>query len=123
MKLFVAVVVAVGAAVGFVACAWVMEAHTTDCKAVQTAYASALAEAQFCDLTVPDSCSATRPKAPQDVCRCQVAVNPARTAEVDRLLAQFQSQACPLDQSVCNRACTAPISRCATGARSSPSCD
>src|SRR5262249_34665160 len=81
MKLVVGVVVA--AALGFAICRWVSQAGAMDCNGIQTAYASALLHAQACDLAVPDSCGATRPRAPQDVCRCQVAVNPVGAEELD----------------------------------------
>ena len=120
MKPRVSVVAA--AALVLAGCSSASAAGAMDCKAIQTAYASALQDAQSCDLASPDSCSATRPWAPQDVCRCTVAVNPARTAELDRLLAQFQAQACPRNRGVCNRLCVAPAHRCAAGAGSSPTC-
>lgn len=119
MTLLIGVVVA---ALGFASCVSVSPAGAMDCNAIQTAYAFALRQAQFCDLATPDSCGSIRPWAPQDVCRCQVAVNPKRTAELDRLLAQFQTQGCPLSQRVCNRVCLTPARSCAVGAGPSPTC-
>ena len=113
---------AVVAALAFGGCVSVSAAGAMDCDAIRTAYASALRQAQSCDLSTPDSCSATRPWAPQDVCRCKVAVNPARTAELDRLLAQFQAQACPHNKGVCNRLCLKPEHRCAAGKEPPPTC-
>ena len=120
MKLLAGLVVV--ASLGFTSCGMASAAGAMDCKAIRSAYASALVQAQLCDPAVPDSCGATRPKAPQDVCRCQVAVNPARTAQLDQLLAQFQAQACPLNQGVCNRLCVSPGHGCAAGAGASPTC-
>src|SRR5262249_25092641 len=120
MKLVVGVVVA--AALGFADCGRASQADAMDCNAIQTAYASALLQVQVCDLAVPDSCGATRPRAPQDVCRCKVDANPAHTAELDQLLAQFQSQACPFQGLVCNRRCLSPAHACTAGAGSSPTC-
>jgi hypothetical protein len=110
------------AAAGLVSCLVVSPASAMDCNAIQAAYATAIRQAQICDPAVPDSCSATRPWAPQDVCRCKVAVNPSSTAQLDQLLAQFQSQACPVAQMVCNRVCVAPAHSCAAGAGPSPTC-
>jgi hypothetical protein len=93
------------------------------CAAIQDAYASALKQAQVCDPALRDSCAATRPGTPQDVCKCQVAVNPARTAQLDELLERFRSQGCPLDQPFCNRgACKVPAQRCLEVAGGSPIC-
>jgi hypothetical protein len=115
-------VIVVVAALVFGGCASVSAAGAMDCNAIGTAYATALRDAQACDLATPDSCGATRPWSPQDVCRCTVAVNPARTAELDQLLVQFQAQACPLNRGVCNRLCLKPAHRCAAGAGPSPTC-
>src|ERR1700722_5239277 len=93
-----------------------------DCGAIQDSYASAIRQAQVCDLAKPDSCSTTRPWSPQDVCRCQVAVNPANIAQLDELLAQFKAQECPFAQRMCTRICVAPAHRCAAGAGPSPTC-
>ena len=120
MKLLVGAIVAT--AVSFLGCGSLSQADAMDCSAIRTAYAIALQQAQFCDLAQPDSCAATRPRAPQDVCQCQVAVNPARTAELDRLLAQFQSQPCPFDQPFCNRKCLSPAGSCTASAGLSPTC-
>jgi len=98
------------------------QAAAKDCNDIQVAYASELLQAQRCDLTAPNPCGAARPGALQDACRCPVAVNPANTAELDRLLAQFQAQTCPLEQLICNRACMAPARSCATGVGSVPKC-
>lgn len=120
MKALVSRVMAVLALAG---CVSVATAAAMDCNEIRTAYASALRQAQICDLAASDSCSATRPWAPQDVCRCQVAVNPARTEELDRLLAQFKSQACPFDRVICNRGCVSPTHKCTAVAGPSPTCD
>lgn len=92
------------------------------CDDLVAAYAAELARSQRCDATAPDACAATRPRTPQDACRCQVGVNPARTAELDRLLAQFDAQACPRKPPVCNRACTKPVQACTAAPGAEPSC-
>ncbi len=97
-------------------------AAQVSCGDLVAAYEAELARSQRCDATAPDACAATRPRTPQDACRCQVAVNPARTAELDRLLAQFEAQSCPRNPPVCNRACTAPVRACTAAPGGEPSC-
>ena len=97
-------------------------AAAMDCDAIATAYTAAISAAQVCDLATPDSCNAKRAWSLQDVCRCQVAVNPARTAEADQLLAQFQSQSCVVGAGICTRLCVAPAHSCVAGAGPSPTC-
>ena len=92
------------------------------CGDLVAAYEAEIALSQRCEVGAPDACGATRPRTPQDACRCQVAVNPARTAELDRLLAQFDAQACPRKPPVCNRACTMPARTCTAAAGAAPSC-
>jgi hypothetical protein len=118
IRLLVGAIVASGLA----SCVWASPAGAADCNAIQTAYAAARAQAQVCDLSAPDSCSATRPFSLQDVCQCKVAVNPAHTADLDRLLGQFKSQGCTRAQRVCTRLCRAPARKCAAGLGPSPTC-
>jgi hypothetical protein len=99
-----------------------VDAVADDCAALADSYASALDAARACGLAVPDSCAASRPGSLRDVCRCQVAVNPSRTDELDRLAAKFKAQSCPYDKPFCTRACTIPVHTC-IAASSTSSCD
>jgi hypothetical protein len=92
------------------------------CQDLRDAYGAELARAQACDPAAPDACAATRPGALQDPCGCPVAVDPGRTAGLDRLLAAFRSRGCPPDRPVCNRACVLPAARCAPGSTGQPTC-
>ena len=73
------------AIVGTVRCGFVSFADAADCSAIAADYDAALPAAQACDPNTPDSCAASRPRSLRDVCRCEVAVNPNATAELDQL--------------------------------------
>ena len=92
------------------------------CADLETAYATALSEARTCDPAARDGCRATRPDALDDVCRCQVAVDPASVAPLDQLLDEFQSDECAFAESVCNRLCALPAERCAPSS-TGPGCE
>jgi hypothetical protein len=83
------------------------------CAEIEAAYATALSEARSCDPATPGACSATRPDTPDDVCRCEIAVNPASVAPLDQLLGEFQAEQCRFADTVCNRACIHAVRECA----------
>ncbi len=93
-----------------------------DCSVIAESYASALQAARVCDPAAPDSCATSRVGSLRDVCRCQIAVNPGRTADLDRLAAQFKAQSCAYDRPVCTLACTIPVHTCVAIEGSTPSC-
>lgn len=97
------------------------QVSTLDCGAVRSAYLTALAQAQSCDVAGKNACGATRPRAPEDACQCQVSVNEASTAELDQLLAQFKSRSCRFD-APCNRACVSAARVCIASPGSSGTC-
>ena len=84
----------------------------TDCASIANAYASSVAQARTCDPAKADSCSASRPAALQDVCKCMAAVNPVAVAELDQLAARYQSQGCA-KPGTCTRLCKRPDNVCA----------
>jgi hypothetical protein len=87
-----------------------------DCTALRAAYRAAVPAAQVCDAKLPKPCAAVRPAALDDACHCQVSVNPERTQQLDRLLADYKAQRCVAKTGLCNRMCTAPVSTCDGGA-------
>ncbi len=91
-----------------------------DCSALRAAYRAAVPGAQVCDAKAPATCAAVRPAALGDACRCQVSVNPQHTQQLDRLLADYETQRCAAEKPLCNRMCTAPVSTCNGGATSAP---
>jgi len=97
-------------------------AAPADCAALRSAYRSALPAAQACDAKVPKSCAAQRVAALEDACRCQVSVNPERTQQLDRLLAEYRAQGCPAEPALCNRMCTAPGRVCGGAPGTQPAC-
>ena len=98
----------IGAMLGLLSAGSSAQVDPADCSAIRAAYAAALTRAQVCDITAANDCGAQRPRAVEDACQCSVAVNPARTAELDRLLALYKSQSCLPAPRLCNRACVAP---------------
>jgi hypothetical protein len=86
-------------------------AASTECEAARSAYTSAIAQALTCDPAKSDSCSASRPAALEDVCRCVIAVNPAATARLDELAAEYQSKGC-VNPGICRRLCKQPAASC-----------
>jgi len=90
----------------------VVQGAPADCTALRAAYRAAVPAAQVCDAKVPKSCAAVRLAALDDSCRCQVSVNPERTQQLDRLLADYKAQGCVTETAMCNRMCTAPVSTC-----------
>jgi len=118
MKLPVSVVTLVT----IVCCGWIAWAVAADCGAIADAYSSALHEAQICNPAVSDSCAASRAGSLRDICRCQVAVNPQWTADLDRLATEFKSQSCPFDRGACNLMCLVSAHICAVGKGSAPTC-
>ncbi len=93
-----------------------------DCNAVRSAYAAALQRAQRCEVGALNACGAERPRAVEDACRCPVAVNPTRTAELDELLQRYKSLACRSEPPMCNRACVSAARQCTAMAGAPPSC-
>jgi hypothetical protein len=82
------------------------------CVAIAQQYAAAFADAQVCDPAVPGSCSAARPVVLYEqqpdgglllrgICNCTNPVNPARTGQLDALLAQFGSKGCSIGSCPC----------------------
>jgi hypothetical protein len=98
------------------------QAAAQDCASLQDLYHTALTQAQACDAAANKPCAALRPAALEDACHCQVSVNPARTKDVDRLLAQYQALACKPPPAFCNRACMTPSSSCARGSGAQSTC-
>ena len=96
----------------------VASAHgqANDCATLGRAYRDALPPAQACQPGAAGACAATRPAALDDPCRCKVAVNPARTQELDRLIKQYQAGHCAQEPGFCNRACVAPATGCLAAA-------
>ena len=81
------------AVTGVVACGG--SSSGSKCSEIVAAYATTLSEARSCNPATPGVCSATRPDTPDDVCRCEVAVNPPSMAPLDQLLGEFQAEQCP----------------------------
>ena len=94
---------------GLVACG---SSSSSNCAEIEVAYATALSEARRCDPATPETCGATRPDAPDDICRCDVAVNPTSAGPLDLLLGKFQAEHCPFAEVVCDRACALAIGEC-----------
>ncbi len=117
MKRFVIAVIAIE----LVACSLARPSVAADCATIAADYDTALKAAQVCDPAIADSCAESRPRSLRDVCRCQAAVNPNNTAELDRLAADFKAQSCGYDSFVCRMACTVPTHIC-NPADSSGSC-
>jgi hypothetical protein len=86
-------------------------APSSECEVARIAYASAIAQALSCDPTQSDSCSASRPAALEDVCRCVVAVNPTAAAKLDQLATEYQSRGC-VRPGICSRLCKQPAGSC-----------
>jgi hypothetical protein len=98
----------------------VAQGAPADCTALRAAYRDAVPAAQVCDAKIPKSCAAVRLAALGDACRCQVSVNPERTQQLDRLLADYKAQGCVAETAMCNRMCTAPVGTCNGGAPGAP---
>ena len=97
-------------------------AAPADCAALRSAYRSALSAAQLCDASTPKSCSARRVAALDDACHCELSVNPARTKELDRLLANYRAQGCATPPGLCNRMCATPVAACNSASGAAPHC-
>ncbi|HVN89347.1 MAG TPA: hypothetical protein VMT61_06005 [Candidatus Binataceae bacterium] len=117
MKSFVTVIIAVG----LLFCGLARPSVAADCATIAADYDTALKAAQVCDPAVADSCAASRPRSLRDVCRCEAAVNPNSTAELDRMAADFKAQSCAYDSPICRMACTIPVHVC-TAKDSSGAC-
>lgn len=101
--------------VGLAGCSPPGEPDEDPCLAVAREYQAAMLDALVCDPAEPGSCAAGRPLivSRQDLdgtvtleglCStelCAAAVNPARTAKLDELLARFAARGCRLGPCVC----------------------
>lgn len=97
-------------------------AATADCEALRRAYGEALQAAQHCDAASTQACAASRAGRLDDPCHCAVSVNPDRTQALDRLLADFQAQACGNTPALCQRMCATPVARCTAASGQPPLC-
>jgi len=93
------------------------------CQALRSEYREALPQAQVCEpKAAASTCAASRPLALEDACHCQVSVNPARTQQLDRLLAEYKALDCPPAPLFCNRLCPKPDAHCGGAAAQAPRC-
>jgi hypothetical protein len=85
---------------------------TDPCVGIAREYQAAMPDAMICDPSQPNPCAAGRPMVVsvqgedgtitlEGLCLCEGAVNPARTATVDALLARFGAAGCQLQPCWC----------------------
>ena len=97
-------------------------AASDGCAVLRGQYRVAVEQARVCQPTAREACAALQPAALGDACHCQVRVNPAATAQLERLSAQYRAHGCVPEAAFCNRQCVVPAEQCSGLAGGVPLC-